>query len=104
MAVEREPDPPFFVPDDLGRRARLPRNRRVIVQNTDATAAKDAVIKVDLAKLGLTPQLPWQEFIGVRDLNQAGKDPVATLDYYGQTLTVKSVAPHGSRLIGLRKY
>jgi hypothetical protein len=82
----------------------LPDRVLVVVQNTDAAVAKDAVIKVDLDKLGLTPQLPWQDFIGVRDLYAEEKAPATVLDFYGRTLTVKALPPHRARLIGIRRY
>ena len=46
----------------------LPDRVMLAVQNADAEAVQDALIEVDLDALGLAPKLPWQEFVGVRDL------------------------------------
>jgi hypothetical protein len=74
------------------------------VHNADAAAVKDAIIDVDLNQLGLAPRLPWQDFVGVRDLHKDDKDPVTVLDSTGRTLTVKGLAPNRGRLVGIRKY
>jgi hypothetical protein len=65
---------------------------------------KDAVLKLDLDALGLTPKLVWQEFIGVRDLLKSEQDPAATLDFYGRTLTIRALPSRALRLVAVRKY
>jgi hypothetical protein len=65
---------------------------------------RDAVLKLDLDALGLTPKLVWQEFIGVRDLLKSEQDPAATLDFYGRTLTVRALPSRTLRLAAVRKY
>jgi hypothetical protein len=83
----------------------LPDRVLLAVQNTDEKATQDAVIEVDLDTLGLTPRLPWQEFVGVRDLWKADDNaPAASLDFYGGTVAIKGLAPHAVRLIGIRRY
>ena len=75
------------------------------IENTDDTAARDAAIRLDLDALGLRPQLPWQEFIGVRDLNPTdGEEETASLDYHNRTLHVESIAPQSVRLVAIRLY
>ena len=82
----------------------MPDRVMLMVFNYNRTAAKDAVIKVDLDALGLTPKLPWQEFVGVRDLAKGDKEPASKLDFYARTLTVPALQPHTGRLIGIRRY
>jgi hypothetical protein len=48
--------------------------------------------------------LPWQDFVNVRDLYKGEKDALAVMDPDGRTVTVKGLAPHQVRLIGVRKY
>ena len=75
------------------------------IENTDDTAARDAAIRLDLDALGLRPQLPWQEFVGVRDLNPTdGEEATASLDYHNGTLHVESIAPQSVRLVAIRLY
>ena len=66
--------------------------------------AKDAVVKLDLDTLGLTPRRVWQDFLRVRDLNQGAKDSAAALDFYGRSLAIKAVAPKTVRLVAVRRY
>ena len=47
----------------------LPDRILLAVSNTDERAAKDAVLTVDLDKLGLQQKLIWQEIIGSRRLS-----------------------------------
>jgi len=83
----------------------LPDRVLVAVQNTDEEAAQDVVIEVDLDALGLTPKLPWQEFVGVRDLWKADdKAPPTSLDFHGRTVAVEGLGPRAVRLIGIRRY
>ena len=75
------------------------------VQNLDTEVTQDAAIHIDLDALNLTPQLPWQEFVGVRDLWQTeNKAPPTSLDYHERTLTIEDLAPRAVRLIGIRRY
>jgi hypothetical protein len=74
------------------------------VHNTGETA-QDAVLGVDLDALGLTPRLPWQEFVGVRDLWKTDDEAApASLDFHGRTLAVEGLAPGAVRLVGIRRY
>jgi len=65
---------------------------------------KDAVLKMDMDKLGITPQLPWQEFVGVRALCAEEKAPAPELDHYGGRLTLKGIPAKGGRLVAIRKH
>ena len=57
-------------------------------------------IDVNLDKLGLTPRLPWQEFIRVNDFD-GGK---ASLDFYGRKLALGKIKPGATRMVGVRRY
>ena len=84
---------------------KLPDRVLLAVQNTDREQAQDAAIELDLDALGLTPQLPWQEFVGVRDLWPSNAQaPLASLDYHNRTLAIEGLAPQAVRLIGIRRY
>ena len=75
------------------------------VQNLDTEAAQDAAIHINLDTLDLTPQFPWQEFVGLRDLWQTESDsPPASLDYHKRIVTIEDLAPHAMKLIGIRRY
>jgi hypothetical protein len=82
----------------------LPDRILLTVYNTDGAAVKDVSVKVDLAKLGLTPRLPWQDFIGVRNLHAEEKAPESILDFYGNTLSLKTIPPKTGRLVAIRRY
>ncbi len=82
----------------------LPDRVMLAVYNADEAAAKNAVIKLDLAVLGLEQKLIWQEFIGVRQLHAEEKAPAPSLNYYGGTLTLKGIPAKGGRLVTVRKY
>jgi len=82
----------------------LPDRVLLAVQNSDEKAAQDAVIKLDLDALGLAPKLPWQDFLGVRQLYAEDKAPGPALDFYGRTLTLKAIPPKGGRLVVIRRY
>ena len=82
----------------------LPDRVMLAVYNTNEAAAKDAVIKLDLAALGLEQKLIWQELIGVRQLVAEDKATGPQFDYYGGTLTLKGIPAKGGRLIVVRKY
>ena len=85
---------------------RLPSEDRVLIGvfNYNRKQTKNVSLTVDLDKLGLVPQLPWQEFIGVRTLYKREGDPAAGLDFYKRTLTLKNLKPHTGRFIGIGKY
>ena len=82
----------------------LPDRILLTVYNTDGAVVKDVSIKVDLATLGLTPRLPWQDFIGVRNLHAEEKAPESILDFYGNTLSLKTIPPKAGRLVAIRRY
>ena len=83
----------------------LPDRVMLGIFNYSRDQAKTVSLKVDLDELGLVPELPWQEFVGVRTLWKADdKDPDATLNYHDRTLSVRSLRPHSLRLIGIRRY
>jgi hypothetical protein len=83
----------------------LPDRVMLGVFNYDRKKAKDVTLKVDLNGLGLVPQKPWQEFVGVRDLwKLEEKAGPAGFDFYGQAVTIKGMQPHTVRFVGLRKY
>jgi len=83
---------------------KLPDRVALLVFNYNREKTKDATIRIDLKKLNLIPRLPWQEFIGIRDLVKDTKEPPAKLDFYAQTVTVPALSPHTGRLIGIRLY
>ena len=84
---------------------KLPDRALLAVQNNDREPAQDAAIELDLNALGLTPQLQWQEFVGVRDLWPSNDQaPPASLDYHNSTLVIAGLAPQAERLIGIRRY
>jgi hypothetical protein len=77
----------------------LPDRVLLAVVNTekkDATATLD----IDLDKLGLTPKLPWQEFLRVRDFTGGNSN----LDFYNKKLTVGSIKPGTVKIVGIRRY
>lgn len=82
----------------------LPDRVLLTVENTDE-AARDVLLHVDLDSLDLTPRLPWQQFVGVRDLWMAeGAGSAATIDFHARTLAISGMAPGEVRLVGLRRY
>ncbi len=82
----------------------LPDRILLALKNAGAATA-DAVLTVDLDTLGLVPQLPWQEFIRVRDFAESAKPPPASvLDFYGRKLTIPKMAPAEVRWVALRRY
>ncbi len=82
----------------------LPDRVMLEVFNYNRKDYKDAELKVDLSKLNLLPQLKWQEFVGVRDLEKGKDEPSSSFDFYNQTLMVSKLEPHTGRLIGIRRY
>ena len=81
-------------------------NDRVLIGvfNHDSKNAKDVSVSVELDKLGLVPELIWQEFIRTRDRYKRPDTPRANLDFHGRALNVKELAPHEGRFVGIRKY
>ncbi len=82
----------------------LPDRLMLAVCNSDEKAAKNAEIHLDLAKINLAPKLPWQDFIGLRQLFAEDKAPPPVLDFYGQILTLKAVPPGKGRIVVIRRY
>jgi len=82
----------------------LPDRLLLSVANTDEQPRKDVALHVDLEKLNLLPELPWQEFLGVRDFVRGEKDAPAKMDSDSRTLTLKTLQPNSGRLIGIRRY
>jgi hypothetical protein len=74
---------------------------RILLAATN-TAAKAAAVTVDidLDTLKLTPQLPWQEFLRVRDFN-GGR---SSLDFAARKLALGTLKPGEVRLVGVRRY
>jgi hypothetical protein len=77
----------------------LPDRVLLAVTNTDAKA-QPVTLDVSLNQLGLVPQLPWQEFIRVRDFD-GGK---SSLDFYERKLSLGTLKPGQVRLVGIRRY
>ncbi len=82
----------------------LPDRVLLLVSNGDGKAARDAVLKLDLAALGLEQKLIWQEFVGVRQLLAEDNAPAPALDYHDRTLTLKGLPAQGGRLVTIRRY
>jgi hypothetical protein len=82
----------------------LPDRVLLAVYNADGAEVKNAVIKVDLDKLELMPKLPWQEFIGTRNLQAEEKASDALLDVPARTLSIKTLPPKTGRLVAIRRY
>ena len=82
----------------------LPGRVLLFVHNADGKTARNAVLEVELDALDLKPRLPWQEFLGVRDLQKDEKAPPAKLEYSGGKLLLKSVPPKGGRIVAVRRY
>ena len=83
----------------------LPDRVMLGVYNYNGEQAEDVTLKVDLDSLNLIPQLPWQEFIGVRDLWTAdGAARPATFEFHNAALSLKTLQPHTLHLIGVRRY
>jgi hypothetical protein len=83
---------------------RLPDRILLAVYNSDEQAAKNVELSVDLDSLCLTPQLFWQEFIGLRQLHAEEKAPAPALDFLKRNLTLKGLKPTSGRLVMIRRY
>lgn len=77
----------------------LPDRVLFAVTNT-SDKAQPVTIDIALDKLGLVPQLPWQEFVRVRDFNGGS----STLDFHGRKLSLGNLKPGQVRLVGVRRY
>ncbi len=82
----------------------LPDRVLLLVHNPDEKASKDAVLTLDIDALNLTPRLPWQEFLGVRDIQKDEKALAAILDYYAGKLILKAIPPKDGRIVAIRRY
>jgi hypothetical protein len=82
----------------------LPDRVLLAVRNTSDKPVKTAALKLDLDALELRPRLPWQEFIGLRNIHAEEKAPAPKMDYYGQTLSLDSLPANSGRLVAVRRY
>ena len=74
---------------------------RVLVAVVNTTEKPMPVtLDIDLANLGLVPQLSWQEFVRVRDFGGG----TSKLDFHGRKLDLGVVKPGQPRFVGVRKY
>ncbi len=82
------------------------RNDRVLlaVVNKDEKIGKNAVIALDLDKLGLRQKLPTLEFVRVRDFPDLPQGQKSVLDYEKKTLAVNNIAPRTAKFVAVRKY
>lgn len=83
---------------------RLPDRVLLSVFNYDGKKAKSPTLRIDLDKLGLAPELKWQDFIHIHALEEPDRRLQPTMDFYKRTITVPALAPHTARLVGVRKY
>lgn len=74
------------------------------VFNNSRDKARPVNLKVDLDAAKLRPQLPWQQFLQIRDLWKAEADGAAVLDGKKETIEIPKLEPHTGRLIGIRLY
>jgi hypothetical protein len=91
-------------PEVLVSMWKLPDRVLLSVFNYNGKQAKDVALKIDLDRLNLVPQLPWQEFIRVSALESSKEEPAPQLNFYARQLTVPALAPHTGRLVGVRRY
>ena len=80
----------------------LPDRVLLALVNRSEKAVKDATLKVDLDALKLTPQLPWQESVRVRDFTPSA--PPSMLKFYERELVVPKLGPQEGRLVAIRRY
>jgi hypothetical protein len=103
------PETRYFAPGEMDRIAteeadaeivawQLPDRVLVGVYNA-GEQGRNIALKVDLDGLGLTPELPWQEFIRCHALIGEAK-----FDFDGRGVTLPSVAAGTGRLFVLRRY
>jgi len=81
---------------------RLPDRVLLAVSSAHEKGLRDVTVGIDLDALGLTPELPWQEFVRVRTFGVGAAE--AVLDFYGRKLTVPKLKPGDVRLVGVRRY
>jgi len=77
------------------------------VFNSSESMMKEAVVAVDLAALKLKPELPWQEFVRVREFwpeNPKDNKNIPELDYYGQKLILRALPAGKARFVAIRRY
>jgi len=80
----------------------LPDRVLLALVNRNEKAVKDATVKLDLDALKLTPQLPWQESVRVRDFTPGA--PPSTLKFYERELVAPKLGPQEGRLVAIRRY
>ena len=83
----------------------LPDRFLISIENSNSRTQQNIELDIDLDSLGLIPQLPWQEFIGIRDLwgSRENSQP-ATLNYHNRKIEINELYPNETRLIALRLY
>jgi hypothetical protein len=75
------------------------------VFNYDNNRKKHVTLTLDLASLGITKKLKWQDFVRAHTIWRANdEDPDARLNSDGTALSVRELRPHTLRLISVRKY
>jgi hypothetical protein len=82
----------------------LPDRVALQVFNYSGEESKEVTLTVDLAELGLKPELPWQEFLRLYDLEEERDKLDVSLNYHAGTLTIPTLPPHRGRLLGIRRY
>ena len=83
----------------------LPDRFLISIENSNSRIQQNIELYIDLDSLGLIPKLPWQEFIGIRDLwgSRENSQP-ATLNYHNRKIEINELYPNETRLIALRLY
>jgi hypothetical protein len=76
----------------------------LVVFNYSRAKTLDAKLRVDLDKLNLLPQRPWEDFLRVRDLDKPADEPATELDFATRSVTLRRLLPHTGRVIGIRLY
>ncbi len=76
----------------------------LMVFNHHRERRKDAMLTVDLEALKLIPELPWEEFVRLRDLDKQDDEPAAVFDANAGTVRLPGLKAHTGRLIGIRRY
>ncbi|MBC2603184.1 glycoside hydrolase domain-containing protein [Puniceicoccus vermicola] len=65
---------------------------------------KDVDLGVDLDALNLVPELPWQEFVGIRQIQAEEGAPQPDLDFYGRSLSLRKLSPDAGRVVSIRRF
>ncbi len=76
----------------------------LMVFNYSRDRKLDGELTVDLAALGLLPELPWEEFVRLRDLDKPDDEPATIFDANAGKVRLPALQPHTGRLIGIRRY